>query len=273
MSESPATFRMKTTNMAQCGKSQNGFTLIELIIVIVLLGIVGAMGASFISEAFKGFFGADVRMEMYEEGKSALVRMEREIHIALPNAVFVSDTTTTGDTISVGLIDEKAMSPVFGQYTEPHPTDGITDPTAALPINTLVSIYNTSWDVFADSSRIYRVASLSGPGNRKMNFTETIGSTSPNGRYYAIRPEAVRFSVANGVLSRSTATVTATNTLGGFGPPQTLAKNIGQDGTLPYFTYTPGTSARNSMVSIHFAISRNDETVNFHKEVAIRNVP
>jgi len=126
---------------------------------------------------------------------------------------------------------------------------------------------------FADSSRIYRVASLSGPGNRKMNFTETIGSTSPNGRYYAIRPEAVRFSVANGVLSRSTATVTATNTLGGFGPPQTLAKNIGQDGTLPYFTYTPGTSARNSMVSIHFAISRNDETVNFHKEVAIRNVP
>ncbi|MFA7348705.1 MAG: type II secretion system protein [Desulfurivibrionaceae bacterium] len=259
--------------MTQRGKNQNGFTLIELIMVIVLLGIVGAMGASFISEAFKGFFGADVRMEIYEEGKSALVRMEREIHIAVPNAVVVSDTTTADDTISVGLIDESAMRPVFGQYTEAHPTDGITDPTAALPVNTLVSIYNTSWDAFADSSRIYRVASLSGPGNRKMNFPEIIVSTSPYGRYYAVRPEAVRFSVANGVLSRSTATVTETNTVWVFGSPQSLAKNIVPSDGLPYFTYTPGTSSRNSMVAIHFAIARNDESVSFHKEIQIRNVP
>ena len=163
----PAIFKMKTKNMTQRGKRQNGFTLIELIIVIVLLGIVGAMGASFISEAFKGFFGADVRMEMYEEGKSALVRMEREIHLAVPNAVVVSDTTTADDTISVGLIDENAMRPVFGQYTEADPTDAITDPTAALPVNTLVSIYNTSWDVFADSSRIYQRCQLSGPATEK----------------------------------------------------------------------------------------------------------
>jgi len=264
---------MKTKAINHRINQQHGFTLIELIIVVVLLGIVGAMGASFISEAFKGFFGADVRMEMYEEGKAALVRMEREIHITVPNAVAVSTTTIADDTISLGLIDENAMRPVFGQYTEPHPTDGITDPTAALPVNTLVSIYNTSWAVFADSSRIYRVASLSGPGNRKMNFTETITSTSPYGRYYAVRPEAARFSVANGVLSRSTATVTATTPLGDFDNLQPLARNIVPSDSLPYFTYTPGTSTRNSMVSIHFAISRNDETVTFHKEIVIRNVP
>jgi prepilin-type N-terminal cleavage/methylation domain-containing protein len=117
-------------------KEQNGFTLIELIIVIVLLGIVGAMGASFISQAFKGFFDTDIRMEMYEEGKSALVRMEREIHIALPNAV---DVTPTGDTISFGVIDENAMATFTGLYLEN------LDKISGLPANKLISIYNTQW--------------------------------------------------------------------------------------------------------------------------------
>jgi MSHA biogenesis protein MshO len=261
--------------MKQHSRKQDGFTLIELIIVIVLLGIVGAMGAGFISEAFKGFFGADARMEMYEEGKSALVRMEREIHIAVPNAVNVSTTTITDDTLSLGIIDGNAMSPVFGKYTEVHPNNKITDPTAALPVGTLVSIYNTSWNDFADSSRIYSIASLDGPGNKRMNLTETIGLASPYNRYYAVRNEAVRFSVANGVLSRSTATVSATTTLGDndFGNPQPLARNIVPSNGLPYFTYVPGTSSRNSMVTINFAIARNDETVSFHKEIDIRNVP
>lgn len=259
--------------MIQPGKKPNGFTLIELIIVIVLLGIVGAMGAGFISQAFTGFFGADVRMEMYEEGKSALVRMEREIHIAVPNAVDVSTTTIADDTISVGLVNENAMSPVFGQYTEPTPTNRITDPTAALPVGTLVSIYNTSWNDFADSSRIYSVTGVSG-GGRRMTLGENIGlASSPYNRYYAVQNLAVRFSVTNGVLSRSTTAVSATEALGVFGNPQPLVKNIVPSGGLPYFIYAPGTSSRNSMVAINFAIARNDETINFHKEIEIRNVP
>ncbi|MCG2740790.1 MAG: prepilin-type N-terminal cleavage/methylation domain-containing protein [Syntrophaceae bacterium] len=259
---------------------QCGFTLIELIIVVVLLGIIGAMGAGFISEAFRGFFAADVRMEMYEEGKFALVRMEREIHIALPNAVDVSTTTLNGDTISFGVVDENAMAGVFGQYTEEHPSGDatITDRTGPLPINSLVSIYNTGWDVFIDGSNVYSVANVNA---NQMTMSETIGQASPYGRFYVVQPQAVRFIIENGVLNRRTTTATAVGiTVADFNDnalanPHPLARNVIPSNGLPFFTYAPGTSTRNSVVIIHFAIQRPEtgETVNFHKEVQIRNVP
>lgn len=258
--------------MSGRGKNENGFTLVELVIVIVLLGIMGAMGTGFITEAFRGFFDADARIEMYEEGKAALVRMERELRIAVPNAIDVPTGAGAGNSVSFGVIDENAMAGIFGQYMEEHPTGTttITDRTAALPINTLISLYNTNWAIFSNGSRTYRVTLVSG---NQMTLDRVIGPASPYNRYYAVRTQAVRFEVTGTTLSRATATVNAAGAVGAFGNPQILAQNIMASNGLPYFTYDPGTSTRNSMVGINFAISRNNETLNFHQEVQIRNVP
>lgn len=281
--------------MAQRGKKQTGFTLIELIVVIVLLGILGVMGAEFISQAFKGFFDTEIRMEMYEEGKSALVRMEREIHIAVPNAVQPFDNglpSDNGNEIQFGVIDETAMAGVFGQYTEAYPTDSttITDlkTSQLLQGNPLVSIYNSTWDDFATAdNRIYRVNDVAVVNVDQMtinlNPARKIGPASPYGRYYVVRPEAVRFYVLQDPtdstkknLYRGTAQVNAGAALGSFTNDRILARNVEQSNDMHYFTYEPGTSTRNSVVTIHFAIHHRpetDETVNFHKEIQIRNVP
>ena len=260
--------------MSQREKKQSGFTLIELIIVIVLLGIVGAMGAGFISAAFKGFFDTDVRMEMYEEGKAAMVRMEREIHIAVPNAIQPFNNgskANSGNEIQFGVIDENTMATASGQYLENE------NNISGLPASRLISIYNTQWCNFdlrsspdcsaTDKSHIY---TSDATGAIAVTAIDTL---SPYQRYYVVHPSAVSFSVVGTTLSRSTAAVNVGAALDAFGGAQTLAQNIIPSGALPYFTYNPGTSTRNSVVSIHFAISRNGETVNFHKEVQVRNVP
>lgn len=254
--------------------SQRGFTLMELIIVILILGVLGAMGSEFISMAFRGFRDTDNRIEMYEEGRLALMRLERELHGALPNAVEISEDNTS---ISFGAIDESAMAgaTVFGMHQESELSgqNMITDFfNGHLPLNALVSIYNTSWDVFADGSRIHRVIS---DGQSPMTLIPSITTTSPFQRYYAVRNQAIRFVVdeINGTINRETATLNYGAALEAFANPRPLVTNVVRSDPEGFFFYIPGTSSRSALVVIHFALERDGERVNFHKEINVRNVP
>ena len=264
----------KTAGHTICGTfifagNRQGFTLIELIIVMVLLGIIGTMGAQFISEAFRGFADTDARTEIHEEGKLGLVRLERELYHAVPNALNISGANS--NTITFGIIDENAMQSVFGQYSEVNPagTNSITDLTAGLPVNSLVSIFNTGWGTFNSGSRIYTVTSNNA---NPMTLDSNISAISPYQRYFVVREKAIQYQVIGSTLFRLTADVN-TSGPGIFGGPQPIIKNISQSGTLPYFDYTPGTATNNGRLTIHFNISSGSETHTFQKEISIRNVP
>ncbi len=245
--------------------------MVELIIVILLLSILGAMGVQFISQVFTGFIDTQNRTEIYEEGKTALVRLEREIHIAVPNAVQVS-----GVGISLGLIDDRGMADIFGQYSEADPTgtNTITDYEAAAVSNSLISIYNTNWADFINGNRLYSVISTSG---NEMTLDGPIDPASPYRRYFVVRNKAVRFVVNGTTLSRETADVDSSGFVSGFSSSKPLAIGIEKTNTptggLPFFSYTPGSSTRNALVVVHFTITRNRESINFHKEIHIRNAP
>ncbi len=66
---------------------QRGFTLIEMVMVIVILGIIGAMVAVFMRAPIDAYFDTSRRAALTDVADTALRRMARDLRKALPNSI------------------------------------------------------------------------------------------------------------------------------------------------------------------------------------------
>ncbi|MEN8256681.1 MAG: type II secretion system protein [Thermodesulfobacteriota bacterium] len=262
---------------------QKGFTLVEIITVILLLGIIGVMGADIITSSFRGFSDTDATMELFEEGKLALMRMEREIHHMVPNAV----DTPTSDSILFGLIDVNTLTAaapaITGQYNPIGGSSKIIDLSGnPLPAaSTLLSIYNTNWNDFTSNlnteRKIYDITTTGAPPGSMTLDRAVIGGHSSTRRYYPVE-KAIRYFRNGNTLFRAETSVTLApnpfettlTSLAGY----PLLSNL--DTTIPnpiLFTYIPSSLTRNALVQIDFTLASNGISIDFHKEIQVRNVP
>ncbi|MYN47494.1 prepilin-type N-terminal cleavage/methylation domain-containing protein [Pseudoduganella sp. FT93W] len=67
-----------------------GFTLVELIIVIVITGILAGMVAIFLRSPVQSYVDTAARAELSDIADLALRRLARDVRLALPNSVYVS---------------------------------------------------------------------------------------------------------------------------------------------------------------------------------------
>ena len=67
-----------------------GFTLVEMIVVMVITGVIGGMVAIFIKAPVQGYVDSSRRAEMTDIADTALRRISRDIHTAVPNSMRVA---------------------------------------------------------------------------------------------------------------------------------------------------------------------------------------
>jgi len=75
-------------------RAGRGFTLMEMVIAIVVLGIIGTSIGVFIVPAVNAHQAMQKRAELVDSAENALRRMARDVRLALPNSLRVTDSGT-----------------------------------------------------------------------------------------------------------------------------------------------------------------------------------
>ena len=79
---SPACLRARSRPGAIWRRGEHGWTLIELVMVIVILGLLAAMGAGLLSSLFQSYFAARDITSSDGQARAAFERMTRELRQA-----------------------------------------------------------------------------------------------------------------------------------------------------------------------------------------------
>jgi len=90
--------KVVTLHSALRTQHEKGFTLIEIIIVIVLVGILATIGATIIMQGISAYSGGESRSNAHYQARFAMERMAREIRL-MRSSTAADIPTMTGTTL------------------------------------------------------------------------------------------------------------------------------------------------------------------------------
>ena len=273
-------------------KHQRGFTLIEAVMVIVITGIIAAAVAVFIRSPIQGYFDAARRAEMTDVADTALRRIARDLHLALPNSV----RTVAASPLCL----EYLPSSTGGRYRAdlPGAVLDFSTPTATFDVlGTLnpvpvagdqLVVYNLGIPGADAYSGVNRATISAAAANSiSLNPAMQFPLESPGNRFQVIpAAEQAVFYVCtnsgsgidaagngNGALYRLShyginAAAPATCPAIPAGTP-VLAQNV----SACAFTYEPLVNQRNGLVAMRITVSKDGEAASLYHEVHVSNVP
>ena len=257
-------------------KRARGFTLIELVVVIVLMGITAVTMTILFTGAVSGYIDNARRLDSASSARIALDRMGRELREAMPLSIRIN-TVASSSCIQFLPVLGSSIYTTFPINTNTISVLDFTAPTAS-------PIYAAIYPV--NANQLYQLVAMkliSGIGAESaglrtitLSSASTFPRQSPAERVYIVG-EPVSFCLeSNGELNRYTSAVTAIQPLpAAMNGKSLLADNL--DFNNEPFKYDIGNWRANGLVTIVLAISRDGsggvaETLQLDHEVRIRNV-
>ncbi len=118
-------------------QTQHGFSLIELIMVILIVGIIAGMSALLVSQGFNAFFNSEDILDANSQGQLAMQRMARDIQLIRSPADI---STATSGQLSFTDINNNTVSYVLSG-SNLNLTKNANTQTLAIGVNGLTFTY------------------------------------------------------------------------------------------------------------------------------------
>jgi MSHA biogenesis protein MshO len=269
-----------------------GFTLIEMIMVIVITGIVAAMVAVFIRRPIDAYIDQERRAELTDAADTALRRIARDVQQALPNSVrvdassnyleflplstagryrAVQSSTGTGDLLDFG----SAIDASFD----------VLGPAVTLINGDQLVVYNlglTGADAYAGSDR--RAITTFGAAVTNIGYA-VAGSqfpyASPGNRFHVVNTPVTYVCApvagGGGTLRRySGYAIQASQPVNVGAVPLTSAPTNGQlagNVATCSFSYTAAASQRNGLLTMQLTLTSGGESIALLHQIHVDNSP
>lgn len=178
-----------------------GFTLIELIVVLVLIGILAVFVAPIILKPFEAFRDTERRARLVAESEQALLHVMRQVRHALPNSVRLNgdkavEFLNTVDGGRYRRYQDLSVTPPSGDVLSIPGTDDAIDVLSNLntnPSDLYLVIYNT--DATANvPTNAYR------GGNRTETLSFSNGVLQFNSKAFPAHSPNQRFDLVDGPI-------------------------------------------------------------------------
>jgi len=275
--------------------TSNGFTLIELIVVIAITAILAAGASRFIANPLQSYLDLEARANLTDRADSALRTIKREVRNALPNTIRI---TSGVNPATMNSYLEFIPIKQAGRYRASKGSGGTGDElNIDLPSGDSFDVLGSTINVDANDQLVIYNLGVAGsdvyeatPSNRR-NLTTTgtnltsltfdggnFSFTSPSSRFYTInKPVTYACDMSSKkIFMYSNYAIQATQpigiaTLNGLANVRVsvLAENL----TDCAFSFDPGVSERTGVVNMMLSMEERGAKVRLMHQVNISNSP